>query len=170
MGFIEESGAAQHWRDSRIAPIYEGTNGIQAIDLVTRKIVLDRGATLDTLLDRVRREAGETDALGAVRTATAHLRRALADGRVNDALAGATPYLRMLGTLLGDWVLQRGAAASRRLSGGVGGESGGVGATHIGDRVALAEFYRARILPTAVGLLGSATAGVAGLEAIDFTR
>ncbi len=168
MGFIEETGAAQHWRDSRIAPIYEGTNGIQAIDLVTRKVMLDGGAALDGLLARVRREAGETDAADAVGTATVHLRRALADGRIDDALAGATPYLRMLGILLGDWVLQRGAAATRRLAGAGGPGSGGI--ADGGDRVALAEFYRVRILPTAVGLLGSATAGVAGLEAIAFTR
>src|SRR5476651_2382082 len=54
MGFVEETGAAQHYRDARIAAIYEGTNGIQAIDLVTRKVPLESGATVDAYIDELR--------------------------------------------------------------------------------------------------------------------
>ncbi len=159
MGFVEETGAAQFWRDSRIAPIYEGTNGIQAIDLVTRKLPLDNGATLDVLLARVQREAGETSALAAVEEATTYLRAALAEGRVNDALAGATPYLRMVGNLLGDWMLQRSATVARQAI-----AAGAHNADYLGERIAIADFYRARILPTTLGLLAAATAGAHGLD------
>ena len=159
MGFVEETGAAQFWRDSRIAPIYEGTNGIQAIDLVTRKLPLDDGATLDGLLARVRREAGETSALVAVEEATAYMRAALAAGRVNDALAGATPYLRMVGTLLGDWMLQRSATVAREAI-----AAGASNADYLGERLAIADFYRTRILPTTLGLSAASMAGATGLD------
>ena len=148
MGFVEETGAAQHWRDSRIAPIYEGTNGIQAIDLVTRKLPLDGGRVIASLLERVRSEAGDTPALDAVERTTAALLGALADGRVGDVLSGATAYLRMLGNLLGDWFLQRAAAAEA-------------------TRAPLATFYRERLLPTVLGLEAAATAGIASLEAVE---
>ncbi len=163
MGFVEETGAAQFWRDSRIAPIYEGTNGIQAIDLITRKLPLDGGATLDDLLARVQRDAGATPSLEAVVAATAYLRTALAAGRIDDALAGATPYLRMLGTVLGDWALQRGAAAARTLI-----ADGPDHVDYLRERIAIADFYRARILPTTLGFAASAMAGAADLHALTF--
>ena len=139
MGFVEETGAARLWRDSRIAPIYEGTNGIQAIDLVTRKLSLDGGATLDGLLQRIEADAGTTPALEAVRRVSAWMRTALGEQRVNDALAGATPYLRMLSTVVGDWLLQR-------------------------SGVATADFFRSHILPTVTGLESAATAGAIGID------
>ncbi|MCB1246658.1 MAG: acyl-CoA dehydrogenase, partial [Acidimicrobiia bacterium] len=123
MGFIEETGAAQHYRDARITPIYEGTNGIQAIDLVTRKLPLDDGAVirdyLDEIADTIDRLAmhpdlsdimGElTAALEAVRKATDTINGAT---DMNDQLSGATPYLEMLGTLAGGHYLARQAVAA----------------------------------------------------------
>jgi 3-(methylthio)propanoyl-CoA dehydrogenase len=163
MGFVEETGAAQHWRDSRIAPIYEGTNGIQAADLVTRKLPLGGGAVLENLLARVAAEAGETPALAAVRRATASLHVALGEGRLNDALGGSTAYLRMLGTVLGDWFLQRAStAASEMIANGAGD------AAYLQERIAIANFYRLRLLPTALGLESAATAGSADLFALTF--
>src|SRR6202035_5460416 len=112
MGFIEETGAAQHCRDARITAIYEGTNGIQSIDLVTRKLAAQGGeavwALLDELSDIVKRvEASNDPAFG---TTGPKLRDALASlertsrwlleriaSAPNDALAGATPYLRLVG-------------------------------------------------------------------------
>jgi 3-(methylthio)propanoyl-CoA dehydrogenase len=161
MGFIEETGAAQYWRDSRIAPIYEGTNGIQAIDLVLRKLSLGGGAVFDRLLETVATDAGKTPELAAVLRVTAELRAALAAGRVDDALAGATPFLRMLGTLLGDWLLQRIAAISSGLL-----DHGDGDGDYLRQRIAVAALYRGRILPSVLGLEASATAGVADLAAL----
>ena len=106
MGYVEETGAAQHYRDARIAAIYEGTNGIQAIDLVTRKLPLDGGKTVAAYLDELRGTVkavkasnvpafGETaarlnDAVDSLERATQWL---LAQKSSNAALAGATPYL-----------------------------------------------------------------------------
>lgn len=116
MGFIEETGAARYLRDARIAPIYEGTNGIQAIDLVTRKLPLSGGDQVKGFLAELKQVAedvaarndsafGETGdrlraAIAALEAATAWLLQAQADGRATDALAGATPYQRLFGLVL----------------------------------------------------------------------
>lgn len=132
MGFIEETGAAQHYRDARIAAIYEGTNGIQAIDLVTRKLGTNGGASVWALLDELseivaRVEASNDAAFG---TAGAKLRDAVAAldrtskwllermaTAPNDALAGATPYLRLFGATLGGCMLANEAMAARNVEG-----------------------------------------------------
>jgi 3-(methylthio)propanoyl-CoA dehydrogenase len=171
MGFIEETGAAQHYRDIRIAAIYEGTNGIQAIDLVTRKLGMRGGAVVRELLDRIGGECtGVSQMAGplhAVREATEWL---IAHGdRPDDLLAGATPYLRMMGIVTGGWLIARGAGAARGLlqsrPDGSGG-SGGYDASFLEARIAAAEFYLGQILPTAMGLLPSVTAGARALDAV----
>jgi alkylation response protein AidB-like acyl-CoA dehydrogenase len=127
MGFIEETGAAQHYRDARITSIYEGTNGIQSIDLMTRKLGADRGAAVFALLDELsqtvqRVEASNDPAFGTtgmrLREAVGSLERAskwllqrLASSP-NDALAGATPYLRLFGSTLGGCKLAEEALAA----------------------------------------------------------
>ena len=125
MGFIEETGAAQHYRDARITPIYEGTNGIQAIDLIGRKLGLADGQAVADLMDDIRDTiealkaadasltpvAGRLEAaLNAAASATAWLveRRARA---MPDALSGATAYLKLLGDTVGGWMLAKGALA-----------------------------------------------------------
>ncbi len=131
MGFIEETGAAQHYRDARITSIYEGTNGIQAIDLVTRKLAADGGAAVSALLaelsDTVKRveasndpafgTTGERlrDALGSLERAGKWLLERLSSSP-NDALAGATPYLRLFGSTLGGCKLAAEALAAYRSS------------------------------------------------------
>jgi acyl-CoA dehydrogenase len=116
MGFIEETGAARYLRDARIAPIYEGTNGIQAIDLVTRKLPLADGEPVRRFIGELKDVAeevsarndaafGETGgrlraAIAALETATSWLLEAQAEGRTADALAGATPYQRLFGLVL----------------------------------------------------------------------
>ena len=130
MGFIEETGAAQLLRDARIAPIYEGTNGIQAIDLVTRKLPLAGGAHVHGYLEELaavaervaasnREEFGDTAqrlhaAIDALASATTFLQQAQAEGRVEDALAGATPYLRLFALAAGGAYLASGGARRRR--------------------------------------------------------
>jgi len=128
MGFIEETGAAQHYRDARITTIYEGTNGIQSIDLVTRKLAANGGASVWALLDELggivkQVEASNDPAFG---TTGAKLREALGSldrtskwllervaSAPNDALAGATPYLRLFGATLGGCMLAGEALAAK---------------------------------------------------------
>src|SRR5256885_1036634 len=135
MGFIEETGAAQHYRDARITTIYEGTNGIQSIDLVTRKLAANGGASVWALLDELsgivkQVEASNDPAFG---TTGAKLRDALGSldrsskwllervtSAPNDALAGATPYLRLFGSTLGGCMLAGEALAAK--SNGAGGD------------------------------------------------
>src|SRR3712207_3656069 len=125
MGYIEETGAAQHMRDARIAAIYEGTNGIQALDLVMRKVPLDEGRVvadyigeLRTKLDRIAWENSGLQAIvdrlepcvDALERATGWMREAIAHEPA-DAAAGATPYLRLFALAAGGVALAREAAA-----------------------------------------------------------
>src|SRR4051795_13066240 len=128
MGFIEETGAAQHYRDARITPIYEGTNGIQSIDLVTRKLAASGGASVWALLDELASVVGRVeasndpgfgttgpklrDALGSLDRTSRWLLERVASSP-NDALAGATPYLKLFGSTLGGCMLASEALASR---------------------------------------------------------
>src|ERR1700743_255277 len=128
MGFIEETGAAQHYRDARITSIYEGTNGIQSIDLVTRKLAANGGASvwallaeLDATIKQVETSNdpafGTTgtklrDGLGSLERASKWLLERVAS-KPNDALAGATPYLRLFGSTLGGCMLAGEAPAAR---------------------------------------------------------
>ncbi|GAA0778113.1 acyl-CoA dehydrogenase [Roseibium denhamense] len=128
MGYVEETGVAQHLRDARIAPIYEGTNGIQSIDLVLRKLPLSGGEHIKGFLAELRdivREVGQSNrpefgdtaqrlagALDDLEAATLWMLEAQADGRVDDALAGATPYLRLAGLAYGGVLLAKGALRS----------------------------------------------------------
>jgi len=133
MGFIEETGAAQHYRDARITAIYEGTNGIQSIYLVTRKLAANNGEAVWALLDELagivkRVEVSNDPAFGTTGT---KLRDALASldrtsrwllervaSAPNEALAGATPYLRLFGSTLGGCMLANEALAARTLGEG----------------------------------------------------
>ncbi|MEH2474304.1 acyl-CoA dehydrogenase [Nitrobacteraceae bacterium AZCC 2161] len=128
MGFIEETGAAQHFRDARITPIYEGTNGIQSIDLVTRKLAANGGASVWALMGELADIVGQVEASNdpAFGTASSKLRDALASldrssrwlleratSAPNDALASATPYLKLFGSTLGGCLLAKEALAAR---------------------------------------------------------
>ncbi|GLS45538.1 acyl-CoA dehydrogenase [Methylobacterium brachythecii] len=162
MGFIEETGAAQLMRDARILGIYEGTNGIQAIDLVTRKLPLNGGATVHAQIATMRLVAegllkDGSDAFGAsvsrlregigsLDRATIYLLKILASNRPEAALAGATPYLRLFGLVQGAACLaQAGLAANAAL------KSGDTDPSHAG-RIALARFFAENLLPAAAGL------------------
>ena len=127
MGFIEETGAAQYMRDGRINPIYEGTNGIQSIDLVTRKLPMSGGDAVKSYIGELREIVeqlrganhdgfGDTaeqldDAINQVEETTEWLLTCLADGKLEQALAGATPYLRQFGIASGGCYLAKSALA-----------------------------------------------------------
>ncbi|HEY0440131.1 MAG TPA: acyl-CoA dehydrogenase, partial [Xanthobacteraceae bacterium] len=174
MGFVEETGAAQHYRDARIAQIYEGTNGIQAIDLVTRKLPMSDGQAVRGYIDELRRTAATAAAsndpqlgpAGArLQEGTESLSRATEWllGRLpnapNDALAGATPYLRLFGTVAGGCALAREARAAMRLPAGDGSDAGG--------RAVLARFFAENVVPLASGLEKSVTEGSDSLVRAD---
>jgi alkylation response protein AidB-like acyl-CoA dehydrogenase len=169
LGFIESTGAAQHLRDVRITPIYEGTNGIQAIDLVGRKLGRDQGAAMAALIDEMRTDMaslngdGDKDlaalakamapALDNLAEATQWLVERLKSG-LPQVLAGATPYLDLAGTTVGAWQLARQAqAARRRLA--AGGEDG----DYLSGKIATALFFAAHILPHTHGLAATVTEG-----------
>ncbi|MCA1244369.1 acyl-CoA dehydrogenase C-terminal domain-containing protein [Stappia stellulata] len=171
MGYVEETGAAQHLRDARIAPIYEGTNGIQAIDLVARKLPLSGGeairglmAELDAIAVSARAaEAGLSGTGRQLETAIAHLREtvdwlldALGQGRQQEALAGATPFLRLLGTVFGGAMLAKGALASL-------GDNTPAGAR----RVHLARYFAAAHLGEAASLKAQVLQASAAVLAYD---
>jgi acyl-CoA dehydrogenase len=155
MGFIEETGAAQHYRDIRIAPIYEGTNGIQAADLVGRKLAMRGGAVITDLLDEFDGRsralaaidgcAGYAEqlslAVAATRQATAHV-TAVAATDPRTLLAASAPYLRLLGTTVCAGLLAKGALAAA-----------GRSDDFHRAKVASARFFGEQILPTVLGLV-----------------
>jgi acyl-CoA dehydrogenase len=170
MGFIEETGAAQHYRDSRIAAIYEGTNGIQAIDLVTRKIPLAQGTTVKTHIAELRRTVetvraannpafGATgarlaDAVDSLDRATAWLLGQL-EKSPDAALSGATPYLRLFASAAGGCALAEEALAGIR-----------VDDADAASRVALARFFAENIAVQAGGLETTVTEGADSISNI----
>jgi alkylation response protein AidB-like acyl-CoA dehydrogenase len=166
MGYIEETGVAQHLRDARIAMIYEGTNGIQAIDLVGRKLSMADGRLAWQLFDDLEADLAALDAasehdlrhglgaaLDALKEATRWLQGAEA-GDPDASLAGASPYLRMLATTLGGFLLARSMLAARE-----------TGHPLAGAKRASASFYITQLLPPAAALLPAVTAGSGPLEA-----
>ncbi|MDQ3781513.1 MAG: acyl-CoA dehydrogenase C-terminal domain-containing protein [Actinomycetota bacterium] len=169
MGFVEETGAAQYYRDARIAPIYEGTNGIQGVDLVTRKLPLAGGEVVRSYLDELAGMCAELEAAG---TELASVRRGLEQGvdqlrtatewllartDPNDALAAATPYLRLFGTVAGGCCLARQARAAVD---GAGDDD------FLAAKVATTRFYVDQLLPQAFGLVPAATADASALFAV----
>ena len=173
MGFIEETGAAQHYRDVRIAAIYEGTNGIQAIDLVGRKLTLRDGAVVRELFAKMRSfddDLASTD-LDDLRAPLAHAIDAMADAadwlllnRANqaDVLAGATPFLRMAGLVVSGWLLARSALVAAGL--GAAPATDPETRAWLEAKVATARFFVTQLVPGAAALLPAVTGGVQQLD------
>ncbi|WP_308909677.1 acyl-CoA dehydrogenase C-terminal domain-containing protein [Pseudokordiimonas caeni] len=173
MGFIEETGAAQFYRDSRIAPIYEGTNGIQALDLVGRKLNADGGEHWHALIAEMRSFVGGLDrAMAGSKTTLGEGVDALANAAetlfangfegIVDTAGAATPYLKLFGTVLGGYLLARQAvAAERRLASGDGNPG------FLKAKITTATFFIEQLLPPAIALLGPIKAGATQLMAMD---
>ena len=164
MGFIEETGAAQHLRDARILPIYEGTNGIQARDLVGRKVAKDSGETMLGLVAEMRTLAQEMakapgDDIAAIRVGVQAAADALEDATkwaaqsvkadLVTALAGSAPFLRLAGTALGGWLLARGALVAQSKLAARDGDP-----AFLEAKLITARFYADVILPPALAQLG----------------
>ncbi len=177
MGYIEETGAAQHMRDARIAAIYEGTNGIQAMDLVGRKLQGDGGAAAKAFLQDAREvaaiaKAGKRedlkiigarllDACEALRASTDWLLVA-AKSDQDSVLAGAGPYLKQFGDVAGGYYLAKGALAAA-----LAANEPGADRAYLEGRIAIARFYADNFLTEATGLTAAVTAGAAIVARLD---
>jgi hypothetical protein len=182
MGYIEETGVAQHWRDVRIAPIYEGTNGIQAMDLVGRKLTLDGGqpwkellAEVGALADSLARHPDLADigssltaGLGWLQDGTAWVTERLAGGGQVDAAAAATPFLQLAGFVLGGYAVALGARAAQELLDA--GDGDAASRAFLADKVATARFYCTQVLPRAEGHLAAVKRDATDLYAISSDR
>ena len=160
MGFIEETGAAQFYRDARITPIYEGTNGIQGMDLVGRKLAMENGEAVRDLIDELRALAARADdpLLGAGVDAVERASQGLAKAGGSAAQAGAAAYLRLFGDVLGGALLCKGALAA----------AAGEDSAWAQDRAALFRFYAEQVLTGAPALADTALAGDEALKAVIF--
>ena len=166
MGFVEETGAAQHYRDARITPIYEGTNGIQAIDLVGRKIARDGGHALSELIDDVRQTVEDcatssnpdlpviAERLGPACDALEEAAKWLLSANDADRLAAATPFLKLAGDVAGGWLLSVGAVAAQRML-----KEGSNEAEYARNRIAIARVFSDAVLSAAPGLIGDIKMG-----------
>jgi alkylation response protein AidB-like acyl-CoA dehydrogenase len=154
MGYVEETGAAQYFRDARITPIYEGTNGIQAADLVGRKLAMDNGGAFAALIADIRAEATDTGLIALV-DACDEIGRRLATSDHDDKLAASYPFLTMLSVATCGWLMER---------------QGRIAAKGTDDfarmKTAAARFYLEQVVPEAMGLKAAATASADVLYSI----
>jgi len=152
MGYIEETGVAQFFRDARIPPIYEGTNGIQAADLVGRKLTMDNGGVVARLIADMRGEAKGAALVKLIDACDAAVRRLLT-AEADDRLAASTPFLTMLSVAVCGWLMEKQARAADDDAFGTA-------------KRAVAAFYGEQIVPEALGLEAAATASAAALYAL----
>jgi 3-(methylsulfanyl)propanoyl-CoA dehydrogenase len=177
MGFIEETGVGQYYRDARILPIYEGTNGIQALDLIGRKLSMQGGAPVRNLLEEMETLAKDMNAdsdedlniisrqLGVAVTALKEATDWMYTNAPNDpnaAPAGATPYLRMFATTVGGYLMAKSAVKAKELLAGADADT-----VFLGSKVVTAKFFATQILPQVAALLGPVTEGPDLLFAIE---
>jgi acyl-CoA dehydrogenase len=178
MGFIEETGAAQYYRDARITAIYEGTNGIQAADLIGRKVARDKGETIGRVIAEMREVVGQLEgarsetlsAVGArLRDGVAALEQAVQwlvqnyGADVRKAAVGAVPFLELFGTVAGGWQSARGALAAHRL---LAAGATGADASFYQAKLGTARFYADHVLVKAPGLARTVVSGADGALAL----
>ena len=167
MGYVEETGVAQYLRDARIAPIYEGTNGIQALDLIFRKLPLDSGQAMQRLLGDVNGVIEEMSQAGDVLSSmseklkvevdklsevTLWLGSKMLEGELVDASAGASPYIKMFGQVLGGYYMGKAALLATKKYDETGDE-------YYAEKITLSKFYIEQLLPLASGYASAVTAG-----------
>jgi hypothetical protein len=176
MGFIEETGAAQHFRDARITTIYEGTTGIQALDLIGRKVARDGGGALNTLLGQMKetqasvaKQSGVSfkalaaalhESIEAVTTAGDYI-VANYGKDVRNVAVGAVPFLRLLGIVSGGWMMARAALAAQAKIGA------GDTDPFYPAKINTAHFYADHVMAAASGLAKEVVQGGASALALD---
>ena len=178
MGYVEETGIAQHWRDVRIAPIYEGTNGIQAADLVFRKLPLGGGQVFEKFVSEIgglAEQLIEDDRHSSMGQALLTGKEQLSEagvwlgsrlaGQPNDAAAGSVPFMRLTGVIVGGYYLARSAQIAQQLL-----DSGKGDVDFLSDKIAVAKYYAEQILPTVAGLVPTITQGAQQFYAIPNDR
>ncbi len=159
MGFVEETGAAQYYRDIRIGAIYEGTNGIQAADLVGRKLGLRGGDALREHVARIGQEAGEHAGLKALAGACGEVIEWMLDtASLDDRLAGSYPFTTMMAVATSGWLMAQQLAAAQA----EGGDT-----PFLKSKIACCRYYLDVMVPEALSLQGSAIAGADLLYALD---
>jgi hypothetical protein len=176
MGFVEETGAAQYLRDARITTIYEGTTGIQANDLIGRKIAFEKGATAMTVIGEMRRLDSELAGLGSEFVAARRNLTQAVDSlesatrwlvehysaSPNEAAAVAVPYLKLFGTVAGGWLMGRAAVIAHRTLQAPQGDS-----SFLSAKIATARFYAEHILPQARAYADTVLSGSSSVLALD---
>jgi len=165
MGFVEETGAAQHFRDARIAPIYEGTNGIQAADLVGRKLGLDGGDAMMGLIADIKAEAQDEDALMTLAMTVEDIANWMASGdaSIDDRLAGSYPFMTMLATATcGMLMKKQQRIAEAELAGG--------NDPFLKAKLVTTRYYLDHLVPEAMGLKAAAMAGADILYQLDIEQ
>lgn len=172
MGYIEETGAAQHYRDARITAIYEGTTGIQANDLVWRKLVHDKGAAVSELIENMREmddklaneglESIRTALMAAIDCFEKSSNWLLEQQDPRKAAAGSVPYLRLAGTVIGGWQMARAAVASKNSL-----KAGDENTDFYNSKIITSEFYASNIMPQTSALLAAITHGADDVLAMD---
>ncbi len=162
MGFIEETGAAQHLRDARILTIYEGTTAIQANDLMFRKTLRDQGVAVRTLIEDIRQDADKT-LLAAIEDAETALDHILTGGlSTREAAAISVPYLMMLGYLTGGWMALKNKTAAIAQQ-----NTGDWDANFLKAKIAHADVYAAHSLPRVASLAQTILNGSKSVEAME---
>ncbi len=179
MGFVEETGAAQYLRDARITTIYEGTTGIQANDLVGRKVAFEKGATAAAVIAEIRAlDAALARAGGELETARANLKQAVDDLEAathwlvdtypvdaKAAVAVAVPYLKLFGTVAGGWLMARAALIAQERA-----KEPGADRDFFAAKFATARFYAEHVLPQAQPLAREVTHGAGSVLALDVAK
>ena len=159
MGFIEETGAAQHFRDVRIAPIYEGTNGIQAADFVTRKLGMQQGGVLAALMEEIAQDAGDATGLASLSNDCNMLCEWMVNrASLDDRLAGSVPFQTMCAVAVAGWQLLRQARAADEV-----GVPSGIGKA----KPVISRYFLEHIVPEAAGLKAAVMAGADILYALN---
>lgn len=157
MGFVEETGAAQHYRDARIAPIYEGTNGIQAADLVTRKLGYEQGDVLASLYTEIAQDCAGAPDIAALAEDCATIACWMTEqASIDDRLAGSVPFCTMSAVAVAGWQLQRQAR-----------ELASEESPQARSKAVVADYFARHIASEARGLKAQAMAGADLLYALD---
>jgi alkylation response protein AidB-like acyl-CoA dehydrogenase len=161
MGFVEETGAAQYYRDIRIAAIYEGTNGIQAADLVGRKLAMQGGDVIRNHLAAISADAAEHAGLSALAAATADVTDYMLNADIDDRLAGSYAYTNMMAVATSGWLMLKQLRAAQAAI--ANGDTG----AFLRAKVAACRYYLDVMVPEAMAFKGSAMVGAELLYAID---